>query len=152
MRRWGTAIACIGIAAAPAQAADPGVQLDPRSPAGKEYAIPLDSARRTGSESGSQAGPSPLFGQGIARAKARPARVRGKSARKGAGGGSTRPTAGGGTSPGAASGVLPRASIPAGDGASGTGSLALLAGLVLVGGGALGLVLRRLVRRGDGSA
>jgi hypothetical protein len=56
-----------------AQAQGPGVFVDPDSPAGTEYAIPLEEARRQGAPDaeprggGGQAGP-PLFGQGIERA------------------------------------------------------------------------------------
>ena len=48
--------------AAPARASDPGVHLDPGSPAGKEYAIPLEQARGS---SGSGPGGAALFGAGI---------------------------------------------------------------------------------------
>jgi hypothetical protein len=54
-----------------ASAQDKGVHVDPNSPAGKEYALPLDSARREasgGASSGSSSGDSaPLFGAGISR-------------------------------------------------------------------------------------
>jgi hypothetical protein len=53
-------------AAAGAQALEPGVHVDPGSPAAKEYALPLSQARQTGSESTSQASAeSTLFGAGI---------------------------------------------------------------------------------------
>src|SRR5947208_2692244 len=44
-----------------ALAADPGVHVDPNSPAGKEYAVPLQQARDIG---GSRTSPE-LFGAGI---------------------------------------------------------------------------------------
>jgi hypothetical protein len=56
-----------------AQAQGPGVFVDPDSPAGTEYAIPLEEARRHGAPDaaprpgGGDAGP-PLFGEGITRA------------------------------------------------------------------------------------
>jgi hypothetical protein len=56
-----------------AQAQGPGVFVDPDSPAGTEYAIPLEEARRNGAPDaeprpgGGQADP-PLFGEGIRRA------------------------------------------------------------------------------------
>jgi hypothetical protein len=68
------------ISAAPASAQDDGVTLDPTSPAGKEYVIPLESARGTGADQPAPASsneatdasePSsnaPLFGNGIKRA------------------------------------------------------------------------------------
>jgi hypothetical protein len=48
-------------------AQDPGVIRDPDSPAGQEYALPLDAERRTGAGDKAQAqeGTSPLFGIGI---------------------------------------------------------------------------------------
>ena len=63
---------------APSAAADPGVNVDPDTPAGKEYALPLDEARKeaTGESGGDvappgqQPPPAPLFGAGVERAKA----------------------------------------------------------------------------------
>src|SRR6266851_1024264 len=61
----------IGGSIAPAQAAsglEPGVHVDPGSPAAKEYALPLNQARQTGATSPSQVGTSnesTLFGAGI---------------------------------------------------------------------------------------
>ena len=60
--------------APPAAAQDDGVFLDPDSPAGKEYAVPLEEARRQAIGGGGDGGadPSsgqPLFGEGIARAE-----------------------------------------------------------------------------------
>src|SRR5215207_7689413 len=52
-----------------ARAQEEGVFVDPGSPTGKEYAIPLDSARRQADPSGDGAGgapeSAPLFGSGI---------------------------------------------------------------------------------------
>jgi hypothetical protein len=55
-----------------ASAQEGGVFIDPDSPAGTEYAIPLDQARReaTGGKAGpgsTSAGQEPLFGAGITR-------------------------------------------------------------------------------------
>lgn len=55
-------IGCIAISA-PAAGLEPGVHADPGSPAAKEYALPLNQARQTGS--GSRAGPAVPFGAGI---------------------------------------------------------------------------------------
>jgi hypothetical protein len=63
------------VLAAPASAQQGGVFVDPDSPAGKEYAIPIEQARRqaSGSPGGSAAEPggraaqAPLFGAGITR-------------------------------------------------------------------------------------
>ncbi|MGI8873775.1 MAG: hypothetical protein ACR2KP_05515 [Egibacteraceae bacterium] len=58
-------IAAMTGAAAPAQAQDPGVTFEPGSPSGKEYAIPLEEARRdAGGERPGSAGSLP-FGIGI---------------------------------------------------------------------------------------
>jgi hypothetical protein len=55
-----------------AVAQEEGVFVDPDSPTGKEYAIPLDSARRQADPSdgsaGAAPGSAPLFGAGIVRA------------------------------------------------------------------------------------
>jgi hypothetical protein len=73
-----TAIAWVSVAAA-AQAADPQVQVDPRSPAQKEYAIPLEQARGVGGTGHSGGGavsptaPAPLFGAGVKRDRVRKA-------------------------------------------------------------------------------
>jgi hypothetical protein len=68
------------LAAPAASAQERGVFIDPDSPAGTEYAIPLDAARRdaAGGKAGlgsAPAGAQPLFGAGIApRSEERPAR------------------------------------------------------------------------------
>ena len=66
------ALAVILVLAAPgtAWAQEDGVTVDPDSPTGKEYAIPLDSARRqaqagTGSRESGADSEAPLFGQGV---------------------------------------------------------------------------------------
>lgn len=60
--------ALLGAGAPLADALEPGVHIDPRSPAAKEYALPLEQARRTGAGGspgeGSQ-GEAGLFGAGI---------------------------------------------------------------------------------------
>jgi hypothetical protein len=61
------------IAPTAAWAQEPGVHSDPDSPAGKEYALPLDSVRRDTGGGGSGGGNgggggSDLFGAGIVRA------------------------------------------------------------------------------------
>jgi hypothetical protein len=56
----------LAVAAPPAAAQQDGVFVDPDSPAGKEYAVPIDQAcgeAAGGGESGS--GEEPLFGEGI---------------------------------------------------------------------------------------
>jgi hypothetical protein len=52
--------------AAPALALEPGVHIDPGSPAAKEYALPVNQARGTGSGGEGSGGSSEkLFGAGI---------------------------------------------------------------------------------------
>lgn len=65
------AIVILSAVALPAQpaAAQDGVHFDPDSPAGKEYALPLDQAREEASGGGSDGASgerAPLFGAGIA--------------------------------------------------------------------------------------
>ncbi|MEA2269429.1 MAG: hypothetical protein QOC64_2039 [Solirubrobacteraceae bacterium] len=59
--------------AAQAQELEPGVSVDPNSPAGKEYALPVDSARKAaqGKTSKKKATDkkAPLFGEGVKRKK-----------------------------------------------------------------------------------
>jgi hypothetical protein len=69
-------VGLLTVLALPAVAsAEDGVFIDPGSPAGKEYAIPLAAARHQsgGASSGrsSPDDPGPLFGQGISRAPTR---------------------------------------------------------------------------------
>jgi hypothetical protein len=79
------AIGLVLPAAALAQG-DEGVTVDPNSPAGKEYALPTDAARRAAGTRAS-AGDHPLFGVGIA--------PRGPNSPSSGGGASAGPTTGG---------------------------------------------------------
>src|SRR5579872_3789640 len=61
------AVLAIGFSAVSARAApglEPGVHADPGSPAAKEYALPLDQARQTGSPKAGSSAAAP-FGAGI---------------------------------------------------------------------------------------
>lgn len=60
----GTLAAACVVNPAIAVALEPGVNVDPGSPAAKEYALPLEQARRTDSTPKSS-GQAPLFGNGI---------------------------------------------------------------------------------------
>jgi hypothetical protein len=163
------ALAMSGVAAfAPgASALEPGVHVDPGSPAAKEYALPLSQARQTGSEPSSHASSEgTLFGAGIKPPGAGgPPRNGGKrpgpSGRPAAhapGSGATAATGGGGTGSGVGPSplsqpALAEAMLRAGraqGSAGGDGSiLALLGGgvAVLVLGGFGGTVLRHSRRR-----
>jgi hypothetical protein len=127
---------------------EPGVHVDPGSPAAKEYALPLNQARQTGSEPSSQTNSEgALFGAGI-----KPPGAGGSTGANGrrdahpATGGVTstrRPPTGSGSQPALASAVL-RAERSSGA-SGGEGSLlALLGGgvAILVLGGFGGTVLR----------
>ena len=67
---------CLCLPAMPAQAQEPGVTIDPNSPAGAEYALPFDQARDTGargSQGAGSGGPgSQPFGVGIGRSEGPP--------------------------------------------------------------------------------
>jgi hypothetical protein len=60
-------IALCGLAASAQAAAglEPGVHRDPGSPAAKEYALPINQARQTGSPNHTASGSAALFGAGI---------------------------------------------------------------------------------------
>jgi hypothetical protein len=142
-----------GVGAPLASAAEPGVTIDPGSPAGKEYALPVDRARHdaTGVPSGGgpgsgggsgkgSGGPSggELFGAGIRRA----------SHSAGGGGRTTggRPHNAEAPAPGPAPGGGSSAAIPAASssGDSSTGAVVGIVAGVLLLGGLAGLGARRL--------
>jgi hypothetical protein len=145
-RRLSLAVLLGMLAAFPASpvSAQSGVHLDPNSPAGKEYAVPIDKARRE-----ALGAPSPSTG----RAKADPTPADGSQQLFGAGikpapRGSGGSTSGGRTrKPGdpPAAVVSPAAAAGADDGSPTlvTGGIALAA---LLAAGALGLLLRRGLR------
>ena len=151
MRRCALALTLISLIACPAAAAQRGVTIDPDSPTAKEYALPLDSARRAANgakaqpstaspEEESQA-PAPLFGEGVGEDPKSPS---GKSKRK------TGTVTGPGATPDAAPGidavVRSAARTPgAPDGGGiGTGLLVIGIAAAVVGTGAgVGLALRR---------
>jgi hypothetical protein len=131
---------------------EPGVHVDPGSPSGKEYAIPLEGARRDasggGSSSGSSGGSSgggaakaPLFGEGIT-----PAGGSQSGGGSGNGSGGSAPKGGKKASAVEQTARSTLASAPAagsGDSTAQTGAIGLA---VLLLGGALGLLLRRGLR------
>jgi hypothetical protein len=139
-----------GAAPTAASAAEPGVHVDPGSPAGKEYALPLDQVRRdarggggstaggssgAGAQKSSSARPA-LFGEGIKPSNGHGAgKTQGGAARGGSGD----------VAPG--SEAARRLSAPA---TASSGSPALTDGgialAVLLAAGALGLLFRRVLR------
>lgn len=142
------AVICSIAISAPAAGLEPGVHADPGSPAAKEYALPLNQARQTGS--GSHAGPVAPFGAGIQPAGG-----------SGSGSAASRPSASRAVHSGSTSasvrrpgGSLVRRIVPAAvlriagerGSSDGDGSILTLLGggiAVLVLGGFCGMVLRR---------
>jgi hypothetical protein len=61
------ALSCLAVSAHAATGLEPGVHVDPGSPAAKEYALPLNQARQTGANTSGKAstGSAALFGAGI---------------------------------------------------------------------------------------
>jgi hypothetical protein len=141
-----TAVACL-FATGTAQAV-PGLTVDPESPAGVEYAVPLDQARNNhgggggGSDAtgGATGTPEPvLFGSGIT-----------PPGKDGSGGGGRKNDDGGaGKGSGTAKGGRTNAGGTTVQAAASYGATAPIAGLIgaiLVVGGGLGLAVRRLRR------
>jgi hypothetical protein len=138
------------VAAVPAAPAGAQVHVDHDSPTGKEYAIPLESARREASSGAngstdiqSQTGdattsaPAPLFGQGIGDSPKASHRG-GQPTSRG-----KRSTSGGATVDTAIAGThTVRATVPGGD-AKSTLTIGALALSVLLLGGVIGSIARR---------
>jgi hypothetical protein len=146
-------LAVVPLAALSAQA-DRGVTTDDNSPSAKEYAIPLDEARKdsgAGAESsGSDGTPAP-FGQGVATPERSSSSPRGARHSKITNKQSTSTTKRATTTSAEADQTRTVAAAPAG-GDSGSSSGQALAGgaaLVIVAGGAAGLWARRRRPAGD---
>lgn len=177
MFRRGTihfAVACALVAPSAAAAQEP-VQLDPDSPAGVEYQLPLDQARRDAApdaggggprSDGGSGGPAPLFGAGIApdgsqdgdagggdgtaddRDATADDRKRSVGEQSRGSDDSGAPGAGGGDAagPGASQSAPSFSATADGGGASNGLTLGGIALAVVVVGGGLGLALRRGLR------
>jgi hypothetical protein len=151
------AVALLTVDAAAVSAQEDGVFIDPDSPAGTEYAIPLDQARREAAGGGTTTqgraeNGQPLFGAGIApRSEAPRNEAKGASATGDArGGGARKPRAAGvdktprpGSNAGASTAAVAAA---AGDGGSEGLLTAGIAAAVLALGLAAGLVFRRALK------
>jgi hypothetical protein len=149
-RMTATVVAALCLPSA-ALAADDGVSVDPNSPSGKEYALPIDRARDRAAagtdvqpSAARPAGHVPLFGVGVTARK--PKRSRGDDAKAGS---SRKPSASrtsNGSEPAepAADAPAPARSAPAAasESSSMVGVIVLAAALML-GGGAIGTALRR---------
>lgn len=164
MRGSRTSVAVVGLALlapAPAVAHGGGVFVDPDSPTGKQYQLPLESARRQadpGSDGRlappgarpSGTGPAALFGEGIAKASHAGKRSgssgsAGQSKPDGKAGGSNGSSSSPKMDSGSSSSVQAAVSNP-GAPSGGIGSTLLIAaggGLVLLIGGLAGFLLRR---------
>jgi hypothetical protein len=143
----------LALPAAAAAQDEPGVHVDPDSPSGKEYAIPLEGARRdasgggtAGDSSGGEGGgggvsssssAAPLFGEGITSHGS-------QSSGDGASNGDSSGKKTGSPAKQPARSTLASASSGSGDSAAAkTGAIALA---VLLAGGGLGLLFRRGLR------
>jgi len=146
-------LCALALTAPAAVAAEDEIFVDPGSPSGKEYALPIDSARKQAAadarSTSSRSKAAPLFGEGVGdRDAGGGGSDAGGGGRNGAAAsasedaaGSQRADADGGTP------VTARAQAANPDG--GTGTLAIIgagAGVLLLG-GAIGLTLRRRAAR-----
>lgn len=137
-----------------------GKPLDPDSPAGFEYQLPLEQARKNvgGGDRAGGGGPAPLFGAGILAAKKTSAQAGGAgdaqgdrtseedSSRSGTGGRAGRDSD---STPGSTAIKQATLGAPDEDGGSATLRIAGIALAVLLLGGLLGLVLRRGLRHAE---
>jgi hypothetical protein len=130
---------------------EPGVHVDPDSPSGKEYVIPLEGVRRdassggaagdtsSGGSSGGGAAAAPLFGEGIS--------SEGSRGTGSSGGGKSGKKSAKKDSLAERTARSTLASAPGGgSGDSATAETGAIALAVLLAGGALGLLLRRVLR------
>jgi len=160
MRRLCTLIALTALAVPSTAFAQSGVTVDPNSPSGKEYAIPVDSARRQtdarpdGKKASGAPAPAPLFGEGVQpdrETEESAGGSKGGSGSGGSGGSGAVPESGTvdpapSTSPPAAPEQVRQAADRAGESSGGSLSLLLvgvIAVLVCAGAAATGLALRR---------
>ena len=151
LKRLNLALVLLVVAAPPAAAQQDGVFVDPDSPAGKEYAVPLDQARDEASgEGGGGSGKESLFGEGIEpapsgsgnRPNSKGAGERGEGSRKGDGDSREEDATAGQADLGESPGAIEAAAANGSNGllSAGIAAAVLLAGLL----GGLGL--RRLLR------
>ena len=147
--------------AAPAPAAAAAAQedeifVDPGSPSGKEYALPVESARQqaaadaSGRSPGTQ--PAPLFGEGVDDGSTAGQGGTGSGSGSGGatGGGGATNDADGGTpsASGVARSATLKAQAAAPDGGIGLAAVVGVGAGVLLLGGAIGMLLRRRSARG----
>ena len=136
--------------ASPALAKDPPVFVDPDpdSPAGAEYAIPLDRARdEADGNSKRSTGSAPLFGEGISRSGEAVGAQGGSGGSGGSGTGGSASDSSGGS--GSGSGAGAKVSVPAASDTAGasTGPTILIPLAVLALAGGVALLVARLRSR-----
>ncbi len=139
-----------------AVAQDDEIFVDPGSPSGKEYALPVESARQQAAkdapERSSSAQPAPLFGEGVDAGSTDGAggAAPGADEGDGASGGGFNADADAGTpsAQGAARTATLKAQAAAPDGGIGLAAVIGVGAGVLLLGGAIGVLLRRRAARG----
>lgn len=151
----------LGATAGSAQDREGGLQVDPGSPSGREYAIPLEQARRNGSAAGpadritpGQRNVAPAFGEGVGDgggSSASGSTDGGATSKDRAQAGSDRPARDSTSTGDDASRRAPAvASIQRSSADTGSGPVIAIAGVgggVLLMGAAAGVVLRRRITR-----
>ena len=148
-------LSALALMAPAAVAQDDEIFVDPGSPSGKEYALPVESARQQAAKEAQGrspgARPAPLFGQGVDdRATAD---AGGASSGAGSGSGSAKGSGAGagsdadGGTPAASAATL-KAQAAAPDGGIGLAAVIGVGAGVLLLGGAIGVLLRRRSARG----
>jgi len=149
-------ICALAFMAPAAVAQDDEIFVDPGSPSGKEYALPVESARKQAAKAAPQrsssAQPAPLFGEGVDDGSKDGASGAASGADDGNGtgsGGGANSDADGGTpgAQGAARTATLKAQAAAPDGGIGLAAVIGVGAGVLVLGGAIGVLLRRRAAR-----
>jgi cobalamin biosynthesis Mg chelatase CobN len=130
---------------------EPGVSYDPDSPAGKEYAVPLDRVRQESSGTQSQdasPGATPLFGVGVSRAptSSRSGTAKPSTGGSSAGDGNESPAPAGGSGSGGGGGTTATEAVAASASRQlfAGGGIAALGVVLAV---AVGFVVRRRTRQ-----
>jgi len=145
-------LSVLALAAPVALAQDDEVFVDPGSPSGKEYALPVDSARKQAAKDGrkrsSKTQAAPLFGEGVGGGSddAKASGSAGASGSRDDGdsdGGSTGQTGGSGADSAQAGAATLKAQATSPDGGSGLAAVLGVGAGVLALGAGIGLLLRR---------
>ena len=144
-------LSALALMAPAAVAQDDEIFVDPGSPSGKEYALPVESARKQAAKdaqgSSSSAQPAPLFGEGVDDRSTADAGGAGSGSGSGSGSGAAKGSRGGtddadGGTPATSAATL-KAQAAAPDGGIGLAAVIGVGAGVLLLGGAIGVLLRR---------